>query len=219
MSHKRSVVRSLFLRARKLCSPQFLDDEISYIKTVLRQNYYPIKFIENVLHSISNRNNQSEIQAPAEPPKYVSAPYIKGTSERLGALFSKYNIRLGNKPPATLRQILSHPKDKNIPITESCVIYELPCQDCENKYIGETSNNLHTRIAQHKANVRRGETNSLVFQHMLNSGHDMNWNEPKILNKNNRTGPRKFLEACHSINEPLSFNRRIDVADVFLPLI
>ena len=47
-----------------------------------------------------------------EKPRYISAPYIRGTSERVNRIFQKYNIRLGNKPPRTLKNMLSKPKDE-----------------------------------------------------------------------------------------------------------
>ena len=47
-----------------------------------------------------------------EKPKYIAALHIHGTSERVNRIFQKYNIRLGNKPPNTLKNILSKPKDK-----------------------------------------------------------------------------------------------------------
>ena len=38
--------------------------------------------------------------------KYISAPYIKGTSERVNRILNNFHIRLGHKPTNTLRNKL-----------------------------------------------------------------------------------------------------------------
>ena len=44
--------------------------------------------------------------------KYVSAPYIKGTTERTNRILKRYDIKLGSKPSNTLNKMLNNCKEK-----------------------------------------------------------------------------------------------------------
>jgi hypothetical protein len=53
LAYKRGVVRSLFLRALRLCSSEYIDEECDFIKNSLVRNAYPTHFInENKVISI-----------------------------------------------------------------------------------------------------------------------------------------------------------------------
>ena len=215
-NHKRSVVGSLINRARKLCSAEFKDEETENVRLALKENNFPKRFVNNV---IENMKTPTDENLSLEKPRYIAAPYIRGTSERANRIFQKYNIRLGNKPPNTLKNILSKPKDKENKSCASSVIYELECGDCDGKYIGETSKNLYSRIEQHKYNIRRGDTTSMIFQHVSNLNHEINWKNPKVLGKFKNAAPRKFMESCHSINIANTFNRFAEISDIYLPIV
>ena len=72
------------------------------------------------------------------------------------------------------------------PNNNSNLIYEIPCQDCNKVYIGQTSKELETRIRQHKSYVNNQRSNSALFLHSFNNDHNIAWrNSKKILNCNN----------------------------------
>ena len=48
----------------------------------------------------------------------------------------------------SLRQILVHPKDKNKKEQQCGVVYETTCEDCKEKYVGETARTLGTRLKE-----------------------------------------------------------------------
>ena len=45
VSYKRSLVRSLHIRAIRLCSPEYLNAEFDFLFETLRRNAYPAYFI------------------------------------------------------------------------------------------------------------------------------------------------------------------------------
>ena len=47
----------------------------------------------------------------------------------------------------------------------------------------------------------------------------MNWTQTKILDRHSNFKSRKFIEACYSISNTNSFNRKEDIAPVFVPVI
>ena len=100
MCHKRSVVSALFGRADKLCSPEFLEEERAYIRGVLIQNNYPPRFMNNVYKNYKNRKKSDQ----AKDLKYIDAPYVPGSSERINRILKNYGVQLGSK--STIRSTL-----------------------------------------------------------------------------------------------------------------
>ena len=76
-------------------------------------------------------------------------PYVKGVSEKLRAAFGKFRIPTYFKPVNTLRQMLVHPKDKLGKDKIVSPVYHIPCNDCEDDYIGETERSLKARFGEH----------------------------------------------------------------------
>ena len=230
-----SVIRSLVDRAFNLCSPEFLEQELDTIKKTLKSNGYQAKQINKIIRNKRNSQLHSTLPAishnnPLPIPqnsnntnnpqiKYVAAPYIKGTSERMNRVLQRENIVLANKPSTSLKSKLSHLKDPIPPETRNNVIYQIPCRDCSGVYIGETGRNISKRTSEHKQAVQRRDPNSQVSQHITQNLHQMDWAEAKILDSHCNFKSRKFLEACYTISNANSFNRREDIAPVFIPVV
>ena len=89
--------------------------------------------------------------------KYISAPYIKGTSERVNRILKNVEIRLGHKPTNTLRNKVCNLKHKR---KSQDAIYKISYTDCDQVYIGETGINLHPRAKEHESKVRNHRVES-----------------------------------------------------------
>ena len=87
----------------------------------------------------------------------VAIPYIKGTSEAIKwvpicVLGPHSDLRIN-----TQRRILVHPKDP-VPKQERVgVVYHIPCNNCPQAYIGQTSRTLTQRPKEHQRAVRNGD--------------------------------------------------------------
>ena len=114
---------------------RYKDEETENIRHVLKENNFPKRFVNNVIENIKTSTDEN---LNLRKLRYIAAPYIHGTSERANRIFQKYNIRLGNKPSNTLKNISSKPKNKENRSCASSVIYELEYADCDGKYTGET---------------------------------------------------------------------------------
>ena len=82
--------------------------------------------------------------------------------------------------------------------------------------IGETSKQVKVRVEEHRKNITQHHQPSLIYQHIAQEHHDMNWNV-SILNKHQNTYSRKFLEACHT--QPRSVNRSITLPTTYTTII
>ena len=57
----------------------------------------------------------------------------------------------------------------------------IPFSDCNICYVGETKKQLQDRVKQHKAAVRNRTQLSLIFQHVSEHNHTMDFEASKVL--------------------------------------
>ena len=74
------------------------------------------------------------------------------------------------------------------------VIYQIPCE-CGDNYIGETSKNLNERLKEHQWAIRRMDNNNSVAVHVRDTGHNISWENAKIMLKEENKMRRKMKEA------------------------
>ena len=128
---------------------------------------YPKWAIRRVKEQISQkkRAKDKKEQQPEEHPSthknpMVVLPYIQGTTEAVQWVLKQY-VTTAVRPHITLRKLLVSPKDK-IPKDKQCgVVYQVPCHNCNQVYIGETGRQLGTRIDEDKKEVE--ELSSAAF--------------------------------------------------------
>ena len=113
---------------------------------------YPRNFINKVLTKIRNKQriNKSNEQPSEQSKRMVTLPYINGTSEMTARLLRPFNIDVAHKPSRKLRSYFTKHKDKTAITETNNAIYMIPCGDCSQRYIGQTSKKIETRITEHK---------------------------------------------------------------------
>ena len=146
----------------------------------------------------------------------VVLPYIKNTSEAAARLLKQHNIEVSHRPSSTLKNILTNVKDKMEEKEKSKVVYSVSCKNCTAEYIGQTAKQLKVRCEEHQRAVNRKDPSSAVASHCHTLGHQMNWEEARVLARGERKKQREFLEAWMSGED--SINRRIDLSDVYARL-
>ena len=77
------------------------------------------------------------------------------------------------------------------------VVYEIPCQDCEHVYIGETGRTLQKRVTEHRSAVRRFDKNNGIAVHAWNEDHAVDWEAARIISTAPHYWNRRTLEAIH----------------------
>ena len=77
------------------------------------------------------------------------------------------------------------------------------CNDCDDKYIGETARAYGTRLKEH---LRKTGAPSAVAEHITNKGHTVNQEDSKVVAREDKFWRRKIHEAiviretCPKIN-------------------
>ena len=106
-------------------------------------------------------------------------------------ILKKFDVNVAFRNNTTVRTKLI----KNSPTTHEGSIYSIPCNSCDQIYVGQTSKALETRIKQHKYCIRTGQQNSAVFQHLSIYNHPMTWNGARNIVKCKDSQLRNIIES------------------------
>ncbi|BHF67949.1 hypothetical protein SprV_0301097800 [Sparganum proliferum] len=107
------------------------------------------------------------------------------------------------------------PKDP-LPVTEqSAVVYSIPCQDCDARYVGETGKRLGTRLHEHQLAVNRKDKLSLLYGHTLERNHNFAFEKARVVGRANDEMARLMLESWSSSG---TLNRAIDLHPAYQAL-
>jgi hypothetical protein len=219
MSHKISVVDALTYRALRICDDLSVDSEISFVTTILKKNGYPPSLIEKRISTMKQKIlNFPQAQNQDTKPRFI-LPYLGPIIGRLTHfLRRKTGYDFGYTPGLKISQIFQSHKDKRE--KRNCGVYQIPCQDCEEIYVGETGRSLEIRTKEHKADLRKLKDTSAFTQHVLsNPNHIINFKEAKIIHYEPKYFARKFKEKLYINAEqrPMNLNDGMQISDIWIP--
>ncbi len=75
------------------------------------------------------------------------------------------------------------------------VVYNTPCSECPNAYVGQTGREFATRMKENQNAVRRQDENSLPTLHCLTTGHALDCTRASVVGNGTTKRTREFLEA------------------------
>ncbi|XP_077999607.1 uncharacterized protein LOC144452388 [Glandiceps talaboti] len=206
--HKLGVIRTLLDRMNNIVAEEAdKTAEEQHIMKALEKCGYPKWTINKVKKDI-----QKKQELPGQRKKHlkkmtdqrsmgmVILPYIQGTTEATCV-----------KPYSTLRKELVHPKDKIEKEKQCGVVYEIPCRNCDQSYIGETGRQFSYRLKEHSSEVevyqqrsftrstRRASVTemnkSAITDHVRRTNHVLEWEGTKIADKETDRYQRWIREA------------------------
>jgi len=185
-SIKSGVLRCLAKRGEVVCSDaEAKAEEMNYLRQVFRENGYPERYVSRAMGSREEQNHagppvsedqRQDNQQDEERarPTYVSVPYLKGVSERIGRVLAPFEIKIGHSSKPNLRNLLVKVKDSTAKEHQKGVVYKTSC-DCGATYIGETGRPKHIRLKEHVAAIRLGRTESSpLAEHWLHCDQSFN---------------------------------------------
>ncbi|XP_063592242.1 uncharacterized protein LOC134769443, partial [Penaeus indicus] len=188
---KRGVATSLFLRALRICDPQYLDGEIDFLRRSFSKLGYPRHVLDAAL-SRARRTFYHE-SSPKETPHLptLSLPYTEEIHSLRRPLHT-LNCRLVFRQVNTLRRNLVHTSP---PSSSKVGTYAVPCGSCDKQYFGETGASLTKRLSQHKYAISRGHNNNALFCHQWDTGHQMDWSAARIVFPSADVHARRLVES------------------------
>ncbi|XP_072043740.1 uncharacterized protein [Amphiura filiformis] len=196
LEHKLSVVRTLLYRAETVVTdPDDKSEEIRHVKEVLHESGYKDWTLFRARPKPKEQNKDSD-EDSCKKGIFVTLPYVEGLSEWLCRAFNSAGVSTSFKPQNTLRRSLVSPKDKTEQEKQSGVVYSIPCKDCDSLYICESGRKLEKRLTEHKS--KAASFKSAIKEHIDRSkGHQIDWENVKVLERESKDFPRRVLEAIH----------------------
>ena len=192
---KRGIVIGFFLRAFRVCSEEYLEEEIQHIILSFMKLKYPKGFLLNLKKKAINiRNRSKRTKTRKKDVKYMSIPNSE-TAETIAKNLETTGIRVAVTSGRKIGEILS--KNKTCQHNDNSVVYKIPCGSCDKSYIGETGRGMQTRLKEHKRDLRNNMDYSAFVVHAEQSHHLPNWAEAGILACCKTKGSRKATEAAY----------------------
>jgi hypothetical protein len=134
------------------------------INTILQNNGYT--------QNTTPRNKTPTTQKPRteKKNKWATFTYSGNEVRSITKLFNNTNIHTAYKTNNTIQKHLQ-PATQDGDKYQHSGIYEIKCNTCPLKYIGQTGRSFRTRHREHIHAIRTNTTNSKYAQHILDTGH------------------------------------------------
>jgi hypothetical protein len=137
------------------------------INTILHSNGYPSQ-----THIHKKRQSKNRTSNTSQKQKWITFTYIGNETRTITRLFKNTNLRIAYKTNNTIRNHLqpkNHDTDK---YKYNCSgIYQIKCNSCQLKYIGQTGRNFRTPYKEHIRAIHSNKTTSRYAQHILDTRH------------------------------------------------
>ena len=144
-----SVCKTLVNRAKTICKVGNMGCELEHLRSVLKMNGYPTKFIDNAMKTPRSIREKTEYQFS------VSLLYLRSASHKIERILKEVGIQVYHSSEDKLFRSLCTHKDRVNEFQEPGV-YRILCE-CGLVYIGETGRNLSSRLKEHKTNCEKAE--------------------------------------------------------------
>ena len=91
---------------------------------------------------------------------------------RVLRVLNSVGVKVALKPLLTIGRYLPFLKDPILISEKSCLIYKIPCNDCQFNYIGQIKRDLKTRIFEHQRAIRNQQPEkSALCEHSMFHDH------------------------------------------------
>ena len=110
-------------------------------------------------------------------------PYVAPVHKVLAPLAKEIGAQLISTPNPSLKSFFQPNKPNRLLVPrelKTCVVYGIPCLDCQKLYVGQTKQQLKSRISSHKSEFRHMIANNSLVQHYKQTGHTPNFSDLKV---------------------------------------
>ena len=204
IAQKKAMVFNLVDKAWLLSNSEYRKKNLDLVKEILLKNSYSLKFIEKYIKiRISKhkreKNNDKNVKKDCPKENWMVLPYIEQVTKPFFKYLKKIKVKPIYKVGNKLNSIVKRGKEKLNKINQHNVVYKIDCDNCDSCYIGETKRAVGIRIKEHRQNINLTDSDkhNVVTLHRINTGHNMKWDEFKILDVESNYYKRDVSEMLH----------------------
>ena len=191
---KDGIFKGFVSRAIKICSKNYVKEEIEFVKAIFVQNGYESNKLDKIISDMKKPKKENKSRKNEESKKYCSLPWIPGLSQQLKKSFRKAGCKISFKSPQNLNSILTSKNKPQLPTCSYPGIYFIPTS-CTAGYTGETKKRISSRNTEHQKAVFKGDLEDAMAEHDQNCGCEIKWDNVKTLSIEAVWFRRKVREA------------------------
>lgn len=211
LNQKVNIIKAMKNRIIKIAHPSLREKNLIKLSDIFCNNGYPRPFVNKLLFStpapprvVPHTNNA------VENIVYRRLPYVEEITCHLIKILKKDNIKIAQYNVCTINHLFSKLKTRTPVLGTPNTIYSIPCLNCDQIYIGQSSQWLRTRLTQHRSDSKIKKRSCALSIHSNENNHCMNYDEVKILDVQKHYKSRLFLEMFHIYNNPKCMNFKTD---------
>ena len=173
-----SWIRSLVIRAKRICSKNYLNKEIQLIKHYAAWNCYPKHIVNSIVKRAlrdKESNNITEESTTDTVKIFIDLKFSRNTADKIIKNCIK-KIYKCFKKEVTLKFVLhyqttkicyfTNTKDKTPFLSRSSVIYKFVCLRCKSCYVGKIDRTLHESTKEHAYTKGNKNEQSAIYEHL-----------------------------------------------------
>jgi hypothetical protein len=200
-SIKISAIRSNFLRALRVCSDEFIEEEFRVINEIAKQHNFSTYDIDEGLKLAKETFYKEKKNNNINLKSIICLPYHPVFEQAIHPL-KTLGYKLVFSYTSTLKKILI----RNSPKQNEGIIYNIPC-GCNKYYIGQTCKSMNIRSQQHQYCIAKQDIRSAIYLHSEQCDRPIMFNEAATLFRNNNYVERNIIEsACIKLTKDSNFN-------------
>ena len=164
---------------------------MDHLNQVFQANGFPENLVKKTLMTHPPPLPETlEPEQQDEALKILCTPYIKELSEKIAKVCVPLEVKPVFRPKQTLKRELMQVKNKTPEQKQTGVVYEIPCKDCPEVYVGETKRTLKVRLSEHRQAVKRGDPKNGIAVHVQKTNHCINWEGTTVQRRAEGKPPR-----------------------------
>ena len=188
---KSGIIIGFYLRAYRICSEEYLEQELAYIQEVFRNLKYPKAMIVRCKAKASKIRRQKSKTEERKKLKVVVVPHSEHV-DTIAHFLKGTEVALVSKTGRNIGHIV---KNSHKSSHEHSLVYKIPCTGCTKPYYGETGRSLQVRLNEHRKDVQYQRPKTIV-KHTHDCGALPNWNGAHSIKENINKQTRIAVEAA-----------------------
>ena len=191
---KRGVVLGFFLRALRICSDDYVDDEVQHVITSFMKLKYPQGLLLSLERKATKIRSKNKTNNRNKDVRYIYIPNSKA-AVTIAKELETTRVKVALTSDKKIGGMVSEKRPSEH--RELSVVYQVPCGRCDKCYVGETGRGLGKRLTEHKRDLRNDHDYSAFVSHSHSTHHLPNWDGASILAFCNNKANRKATEAAY----------------------